>query len=271
MKKQMFAFLALALLLAAFLPAGENPVALEINLFQGYRPGVSEPATPPLVVYLPPDAGWSGDVERQRQQLVDSLGLEGVSVLSVRRLTVPYGGDATVRAETRPTPYTITVRPVRNLPGSVELDVRIAEGKEDGRELASASVSGELGRTVILGGKPGSNPVFVAVTPRAPSAEGKSEGPYTADGDIVPPRLVHRVDPEYPAELRKEKKTGLVVIQATVAADGSVVRAAVVRHSDPGLDQSALDAVRQWHYEPATLKGRPVQVYLTITVNFRLD
>jgi TonB family protein len=44
----------------------------------------------------------------------------------------------------------------------------------------------------------------------------------------------------------------------------------VVRHSDPEFDDSALAAVRQWRYEPATLKGAPVRVYLTLTVSFRM-
>lgn len=260
-----------ALVLFAGFAAAQEPIALEINLFQGYRPSKAEQPSPPLVVYLPPDPGWSDDVERQRQQIADTLGLEGASVLSLRRMTVASGAPQRIVADTRPTPYAISIRPVRVPPRAVELEVRIAEGKTGERELASASVAGELGKTFILGGKPGNTPIFVAVTPRDPQAGRKDSGLYTVDGEVTPPRLVKRIEPSYPMKLREQGKTGLVVIQAVVATDGSISRAVVVRHSEPGLDDAALEAVRQWKYQPATLKGKAVQVYLTITVSFRMD
>ena len=89
--------------------------------------------------------------------------------------------------------------------------------------------------------------------------------------EITGPKVVTRVEPSYPGELRQQKKSGIVVIQAIVNTDGSVGPAAVVRHSDPGFDEEALTAVRQWRYEPATLHGKPIRVYLPIFVNFRLD
>jgi protein TonB len=61
----------------------------------------------------------------------------------------------------------------------------------------------------------------------------------------------------------------MVVIEATIDETGKVRDMRVLR-SIPLLDQAALDAVRQWEYEPTLLNGRPVPVIMTVTVNFAL-
>ena len=60
-----------------------------------------------------------------------------------------------------------------------------------------------------------------------------------------------------------------ILIEAIIGTDGSV-REASVRRSIPLLDQAALDAVRQWRYEPTLLNGVPVEVIMTTTVGFSL-
>jgi TonB family protein len=274
---------AITLTFVLFLPQAafgeDSGVLLEINVFQGFRARITEPPAPGAVIYLPEDPGWSDNVERQRLQIAQNLGLEGVSVLLLKRVAAPYG--ATQRITTKAYPYgtsqnpttkelplTFAVRPARSGDRGVLLDLQILLGKQ---EIAAASVSGELDKTFVLGGKPSGNPIFVAITARNPA---KASGPvetYTVGDEIKGPKVLTRVEPSYPEELRQGKKAGIVVIQAIVNTDGSVGPAAVVRHSDPGFDEAALAAVRQWRYEPATLHGKPVRVYLPIFVNFRLD
>lgn len=257
----------------------DSGVLLEISVFQGFRARITEPPAPGAVVYLPEDPGWSDNVERQRLQIAQNLGLEGVSVLLLKRVTAPYG--ATQRVTTKAYPYgtsqdpttkelplTFAVRPARSGDRGVLLDLQILLGKK--QEIAAASVSGELGKTFVLGGKPSGNPIFVAITAKE-SGNASGVETYTVGDEIKGPKIVTRVEPGYPEELRQQTKAGIVVIQAIVNTDGSVGTAAVVRHSDPGFDEAALTAVRQWRYEPATLHGKPVRVYLPIFVNFRLD
>jgi protein TonB len=110
----------------------------------------------------------------------------------------------------------------------------------------------------------------VAVTPRRATAAGETQDIRTVGGEVQPPRLLDRVAPHYPDSARKEKVTGQVIIQAVIEKDGSVARAFVVRPVHPDLDAAALEAVRQWQYEPARQNGKPVAVYMTITVDFRL-
>ena len=64
---------------------------------------------------------------------------------------------------------------------------------------------------------------------------------------------------------------GQAVARAEVTADGNVEDVRVLKSVNPLLDASAVRAVQQWKYKPATLNGRSVRVYLTVTVTFRLN
>lgn len=96
-----------------------------------------------------------------------------------------------------------------------------------------------------------------------------AQGPLRLGADIQPPKKVKDVKAVYPPEALAKQVRGTVVIEATISADGRVVDA-VVRRSIPGLDQAALDAVRQWEYEPARKNGEPVAVIMTVTVAFAI-
>ena len=66
---------------------------------------------------------------------------------------------------------------------------------------------------------------------------------------------------------RTARVQGVVTIQATVGPTGKVEEARVVK-SVPMLDQAALDAVRQWEYQPTLLNGVPVPILMTVNINF---
>ena len=76
--------------------------------------------------------------------------------------------------------------------------------------------------------------------------------------------------PVYPPIAQAARVQGIVIIEATIGADGRVVNARILR-SVPLLDQAALDAVRQWQYTPTLLNGVPVPVIMTVTVKFTLS
>ncbi|MGH9366863.1 MAG: energy transducer TonB [Thermoanaerobaculia bacterium] len=81
---------------------------------------------------------------------------------------------------------------------------------------------------------------------------------------------MHRVEPAYPEWARKARLEGTLILQAVIDTSGSVQELRVLKSAHPALDAAAEDAVRQWRYRPATLNGRVVSVYLTVTVQFRL-
>jgi TonB family protein len=255
--------------------AGSSDLVLDINVFQGYRASApaGEPFSSPVVV-MPPEPGWSGEIEKQRQQIAETLGLDGATIIGRVRAILPPGSGRSVEFPREGSaPLIVEVSSTRAGGSRVSLDVRLREKGDPQTELASISVSGEVGKTFIVGGKPASGPVLVSVTPRE-SSEGGQTGNgreiHKVGGDVKPPVLLRRVDARYPEKLKAEKKEGVVVLQVSVDDQGRVVTPAIVRHSDPEFDAAALEAVRQWEYSPATLQGKPVAVYLTITVSFRL-
>lgn len=98
------------------------------------------------------------------------------------------------------------------------------------------------------------------------------EGPIRITGDVVKPVLIKRVDPVYPDLARKAHIEGMVVVEAVISKSGKVVDARVIKSmGKSGLDEAAIDAVMQWEFTPATLNGIPVDVYMNLTVIFKLN
>jgi protein TonB len=85
------------------------------------------------------------------------------------------------------------------------------------------------------------------------------------------PRKFRDARPVYPAGALPLRAQGAVVIEATIGPDGRVQDARVLHSVVPLLDRAALDAVRQWAYEPSWLNGVAVSVIMTVVVNFALQ
>lgn len=92
------------------------------------------------------------------------------------------------------------------------------------------------------------------------------------DAGITLPRVVKEVKPVYTPAAMKAKIQGTVWMTAVVLASGDVGDVAVVKSLDTehGLDQQAIDATRQWKFEPGTREGKPVRVEVTIEMTFTL-
>ena len=88
-------------------------------------------------------------------------------------------------------------------------------------------------------------------------------------GDIKPPKPISQPDPVYPPIAQTAKVSGYVILEATIARDGSVKDVKVLK-SHAMFDQAAIDAVRRWRYTPTILNGVPVEVLLSVTVNFQI-
>jgi TonB family protein len=100
--------------------------------------------------------------------------------------------------------------------------------------------------------------------PSAPAA------PVPIGGDVKQARLVSSVPPVYPSLAKTQHVSGNVQVDALIDATGRVTTMKVV--SGPTLlHQAAMDALRQWKYQPATLDGKPVAMHLTVTIQFRLQ
>ncbi len=91
-----------------------------------------------------------------------------------------------------------------------------------------------------------------------------------ASGDGSP-RLVQQVRPVYPPAAKQAGTTGAVGLRVVIGKDGKVKDIQVAKSAGAALDAAAMEAVRQWVYEPTFLNGNPVEVQTTIDVNFTLS
>lgn len=110
----------------------------------------------------------------------------------------------------------------------------------------------------MLGGPVGGPPVI-------------DQGPMRVGGDIQAPERIHYVQPEYPELARRARLGGVVILEATIDREGRVTDVTVLRGLGLGLDEAAIGAVSQWMYTPTFYNGRPVEVLLTVTVQFQMQ
>ena len=100
---------------------------------------------------------------------------------------------------------------------------------------------------------------------------GTGGGIYRAGGAVSAPRLIKEVKPKYTREALVDRIQGTVVLEVIVTGDGCASQIRIVRSLDPGgLDEEAVAAVTQWQFEPGRLGATPVNVLVTIMVDFAL-
>lgn len=87
---------------------------------------------------------------------------------------------------------------------------------------------------------------------------------------VSAPILIYKLEPEFSPEARQAKHQGTVVLSLVVGADGRTRAIHVARSLGMGLDEKAIEAVRQWRFEPGMKDGKPVAVAVSVEVNFRL-
>lgn len=101
------------------------------------------------------------------------------------------------------------------------------------------------------------------------SGGGTGGGPYRPGSGVVAPEVTYEVKPDYTEEARRRGVSGEVVLEIIVRSDGRVGNVRLLRGLGHGLDQRAIDAVRQWRFSPARRLGTPVDVLVEVAVEFR--
>ncbi|MBN1296893.1 energy transducer TonB [bacterium] len=96
------------------------------------------------------------------------------------------------------------------------------------------------------------------------------EGPLRVGGDVSSPKRIHYVAPEYPDIARRTRIQGIVILEAIINKQGDVVDVKVLKSLNSLCDQAAINAARQWKFEPGTQNDIPVDVVMTLTVQFQL-
>jgi len=106
----------------------------------------------------------------------------------------------------------------------------------------------------------------------ASTAEGEPvSGPPAEDVVRAVPTYQHNPPPEYPKMARRRGYEGTVVLEALVTREGKVKELRVLRSSGyPVLDRSAEESVREWVFEPGSVGGRKVDMWVRVPVRFEL-
>jgi protein TonB len=138
---------------------------------------------------------------------------------------------------------------VRGIPGGVEGGVP----------------GGPFGGTLDVGLMITPPPLPPAPVPSAPAPK----APVPVGGRVKPPRVLLRVDPVYPLLAQATRVRGVVVISAVIDAQGNPAEMRVVS-GHPLLIAAAMNALKQWKFEPTILDGEPVPVSWDITITFQL-
>jgi protein TonB len=215
------------------------------------------------LLHLPPavdEAGGGGGGGR-REPTPASLGRLPRS--SDRQLTPPVPKVANLDPILSVEP-TIVAPPLAQLP-TVNLPYYGDPFGAPGPPSSGPGSGGGIGSGRGGGVGPGSGP---GVGPG--EGGGIGGGVYRIGGGVSAPVVIYRVEPLYSEEARKAKYQGTVVFSAIVRKNGTLDILKVLRGIGLGLDENAVQALRQWKFRPGMKNGAPVDVYLNVEVNFSL-
>jgi len=290
--------IGLLLLSASALPAEE--LTIRVHLFQGaWAEGavglkevrVMTAASHPAIEALKAKVGGPEEALRTSAAaaLMDALELKTVDhVLSFAK---PWSGRDIRLSEVITlgrTTYFFNFVPKRVTPERIALPVSLFRSKPSGQagpaddratqELLEAFASGkatvrmdkmlditldlEPGDPVIVAFPAGDGPYFMMIALTA------GAGPTTQIEFAGGPKVLHQVVPSYPEELRRRGIEGQVELQVGIDEEGNVGGVRILKSLHPYLDNSAVQALKQWKYEPVLRNGVPVPAVITLTVNF---
>ncbi|MEO6213492.1 MAG: energy transducer TonB, partial [Vicinamibacterales bacterium] len=183
------------------------------------------------------------------------------------KVTVPVESKPKPIAKETPPPATLTIpaqptaSSIQELPGMISQIPTVTPSQGSG-------VGGGAGTGTGTGIGQGTG-----------SGLGEGTGGGTGGGEyrpglngVVSPEVLSEVKPQYTSEAMRAKVQGVVEVEAEVMTDGTVGRVKVVKSLDDrfGLDQKAIEAVRNWRFRPGTRFGKIIPVFVNIELTFTL-
>lgn len=267
-----YSSLALALVLAAGpLQAGEN-VATTFILLVGHpdQPSSAVTMIPGTIIPDNSKASVTDTLERSQVlaglsgQLKSTMRLGRVEVRYEQKLSLPVGGAAIdLPAPNSRSSFVPRVRAIEADGDHATYRVEFLQGGKTVKEMPVSVSRGQRSVVGMLDG-PDAPYLFLVIEP-APSSS-RAGAAAEARPATSPPRLVSRVNPVYPRDAGDLE--GSVVLEVSIGTDGKVGNIKVLSGLHPAYDGAAVDAVRQWVFEPALDGGKPVEVRYTLTIRF---
>jgi TonB family protein len=237
-----------------------------------YRTGALTVAVLALAVFLGwmvGRVGWTMAVNRAPAEIVIPS-----EEAQPRAQVIPTAPPVPPRQEEA----TTTALPVASKPAPPPAPKPALKPKPAPIELNGGLVVYEHGKVVFRMESPGKESPAPAESAAVPSGAIQNAATREDDGSTVPAAipppsannyLLERVEPAYPEAARQQHIQGPVVLNVLVGTSGLVRETSVVT-GDPLLAQAAIEAVRQWRFNPHQLKGKAVEFETRITVNFAL-
>lgn len=247
--------------------------AIVVSLFAPVTARVAEheaASPPPVQIVLPRDllflskpvqgAGGGGGGNRQSAPIrhAEGVGHDAATLRTVSK--PPVAGPAP--AETGITPVVLDAKPLAS--GTTDQIGLPIGGVSTGTSTGPGS-GGGVGSGTGTGLGSGTGP---GVGPG--SGGGFGGGAYRPGGAVVAPRLLAQVKPSYTVDALEQRIQGAVWLEVVVTREGRVGDVRVRQPLDPGLDAQAVTAARLWRFEPGRLSGQPVDVVVTIVMDFSI-
>ncbi len=220
--------------------------------FQPYIPPVTAPA--PTVMHGGGGGGAHQFVEPTKGHLPP---VEKLRVVAPQIIRVDHPKLAVQPSIVMPQHINMPDNNMPNLGMPQSPQVAMASQGDGGGSGFGAGMGGGIGSGIGGGVGPG-------------SGGGYGGGVMSVGAGVSAPELIHSVEPEFTDQARAARLQGVVAIQLIVDSYGNPENIQVVRHLGMGLDQKAIDAVRQYKFRPAMYQGHPVPVRLVVDVNFHL-
>ena len=172
-------------------------------------------------------------------------------------------------AVVQPQPAPVETQPEIVAPTTIPKDIaRIVESGPAPAPGVSGGVAGGVPGGIprgILGGTSGG--VLGGITTAPPVPPPPPSEPVRVGGNVKAPKPIHIEEPRYPSTAKRAGVEGVVVVEATVTADGTVEKVKIIS-GPPLLVEAAAEAVSHWLYEPTYLNGKAVPVILTARITF---
>jgi TonB family protein len=163
--------------------------------------------------------------------------------------------------------YLVTV----SKPGfkTLKLNVTVEAGKTT--RVTAMLQLGSISEMVVVSAAAGSNPLGPAAPAPRHAGVPATEDPCrdaVEGGCVTPPRKLVDAKPVYPARHAEAGVSGVVVIEGAVQTDGSVGDLQPAPNADPDFADAAIRAIRLWQFSPTRLGGVPMEIRMTVTVQF---
>ncbi len=255
------AFTMHVLVVVAILWLGLMPHPQVVTPHQTITPITFQPYIPPVITAPVPKAMHGGGGGGAHQIVEPTKGhlppVEKLNVMAPQIIRVDHPKLAAQPSIVMPQRINIPDNNMPNVGMPQSPQVAMASQGDGGGSGFGAGVGGGIGSGIGGGVGPG-------------SGGGYGGGVMSVGAGVSAPELLHSVEPEFTDEARAARLQGVVAIQLIVDSYGNPENIAVVKHLGMGLDQKAIDAVRQYKFKPAMYQGHPVPVRLVVDVNFHL-